>query len=384
MSNRRKIEISPAVNVFATVAKAKKVAERATKKGLSGGFTVSTETELLPGRYPTEPPREVTYLIIEGEPASYAGWTFVAKAEWVNGLPVVTGSPWYDGEPVERETLVEGGCDHCKTSRQRKSVIIVEKDGARKQVGKQCLADYLGHEAPVTWFSDSDPFAGFGGYSGGGVQFSSLIGDLTWAAAIVRAKGFVPTSDYNRTPTKQLVSLAKSPCPSNWAGEKDWKELQGLINRETDGVTAEAILAYALTLKGNSDYTQNVKAVVSAESGYYNPKYLGLVVSLAGGYARETEKQARAAAAPVVEAEFGAVGEKITVTLTAISSQAFETQYGTSYANIFTGEGYRFKWFTATRWFEEGEEVTVKATIKGYDEWRGSKSTLLTRCKELV
>ena len=157
-----------------------------------------------------------------------------------------------------------------------------------------------------------------------------------------------------------------------------------MINRETDGVTAEAILAYALTLKGNSDYTQNVKAVVSAESGYYNPKYLGLVVSLAGGYARETEKQAREAAAPVVEAEFGAVGEKITVTLTAISSQAFETEWGTSYANIFTGEGYRFKWFTATRWFEEGEEVTVKATIKGYDEWQGSKSTLLTRCKELV
>jgi len=390
MSNRREIALSPDINVAATIAKANKVAARAANKGLSGGFAVTIETKMVPGKNlmgfedASLPPRQVKYLIIEGAPAAYEGWAFVAKAEWVNGLPVITGSPWYEGEPVDRASLVEGGCDHCGVSRQRKSVIIVEKDGARKQVGKQCLKDYLGHEAPVSWFSDRDPFAEFGGYEGGGVEFFSLISDLTWAAAIVRVKGFVPASHYDRRTTKALVSIATGKRPTDWAAAAEWDEVQALIDWEADGATAEAILAFARTLEGDTDYIQNVKAVVGTDSVYYDPKYRGLVVSLAGVYARDVEKKAREAADPVVEAEFGKVGEKVTVTLTAVSSRAFDSGFGTTYANTFTGEGHRFKWVTGTRSFETGEKVTMKGTIKGYDEWDGRKFTVLTRCKEVA
>jgi len=67
-----------------------------------------------------------------------------------------------------------------------------------------------------------------------------------------------------------------------------------------------------------------------------------------------------------------------------VSSTAFETDYGLTYANTFTGEGHRFKWLTGTRSFEEGETITLKGTIKKYDEWNDKVFTVLTRCKEVA
>jgi hypothetical protein len=376
----REIQIDPSLNLTDVFRKAEKLAARAVKKGLSGGFKVTTETRIKTSQ--TGEVFEVSYLIIEGEPVKFNGWTFVGVVEWVNDQPVVTGSPYYEGASVDRSVLVKGGCDHCGFSRQRKSVIVVENEaGERKQVGKQCVKDYLGTELAVSWFDTKDPFAEFSGFSGSGVQYYSFSAALTWAATIVRVKGFVPSRDDERTTTVSLVRLALGQRPSNYYGGKDWDELQELP-KPSDAVTGAEILKFAKNLTGDSDYVQNVKAVIGETSEFFNPKFLGLVVSLAGGYAREVVKAAEEIADPVVEGEFGSVGERITVTLKAVSSTAFETQYGTTFANIFTGEGYRFKWLTGTRSFEAGDVVTVKATIKGYDEYKGRKFTVLTRCKD--
>lgn len=382
MSNRCEYLLNPLLNVPATVAKAEKLAARAQKKGLAGGFKIFTETrvETLLGQ-----PFERTYLVIEGKPVAYSGWTFVAKVEWVNGQPVVTGSPWYEGPQVDRSTLVQGACDHCGYNRRRTAVVVVENaDGDRKQVGKQCLKDYLGQELTPGWFSEDDTFESLGGYDGNGLALSNLLHTLTWAACVVRTHGFVPARDENRATTKSLVSLALEPRPSNRYRAELWEELQNSLDLPVDNAQAQKILDFARGLEGDSDYVQNVRAVLATEDGFYNPKYDGLVVSLAGVYAREVEKQAREQAAPVVEEEYGKVGERVTVTLTAVSSRAFDSAYGTTYANTFTGEGHRFKWLTGTRSFETGETITVKATIKGYDEWDGRKFTVLTRCKEVT
>ena len=101
--------------------------------------------------------------------------------------------------------------------------------------------------------------------------------------------------------------------------------------------------------------------------------------------AQELVDKAVAKATGAADAEwFGEVGEKISkMTMKLVRKGGFEGRFG--YTNIFTfvdAEGHVFTWFTATdQPFEVGEELFVNGTIKAHDEYKGTKSTVLTRCK---
>ena len=379
---RREIKIDPQLNVAATKDKAEKLAARAIKKGLAGGYTVDIETRIEEG---PEGPVEVRYLVIEGAPARVEGFTFVALVEWIGDQSVVTGSPYYEGQPVDRSTIVKGGCDHCGVNRQRKSVIIVENaEGERKQVGKSCVKDYLGNALALSWFkSAGDVFEEFEGYTGFGSPLEQVSEILSIAACVVRTRGWVSRTNasiLDKTATADLVDFWLGPAPSKQEEYYEWVKLREGYDITIDQPAAQAALEFAKTLPDTSDWALNLKAVVSQD--YFNTqKHLGLVVSLAGVHARSLQKQAEEAADPVVEEPYGTVGEKITVEVKVVSSTAFETDYGLTFANTFTGDGHRFKWLTGTRSFEEGETFTLKGTIKKYDEWNDKVFTVLTRCK---
>ena len=378
---RYEYKLSPALDLATTLAKAQRLADRATKKGLSGGYTVTTETRQETTK---DGVFEVNYLVVEGSPAKYNDYTFVAVAEWVNGNPVVTGSPYYEGAPVDRATLVKGACDHCGVNRSRKSVVIVEtKSGDRKQVGKSCVKDFLGNAFPVSWFAADNPFDEYEGYGGYGTPLESTLYTLTVAASVVRQRGWVSrgNAEYvGKTATADLVAIYTDPNPRSDADRALQKQLREGFDAEVDGAAALAALEFGKTLEPTSDWAQNLQAVIASE--WFNPKYTGLVVSLAGVYVKSLQKQALEAE-PVVEEPYGNVGDKVTLTLKVVSSSAFDTQYGLTYANTFTAEGHRFKWLTRYG-FEPGETVTLKGTIKKFDEWNDKVFTVLTRCKEVA
>lgn len=380
---RRTIKIDPALNVSATLAKAEKIAARAAKKGLSGGYTVAIETDTVDT---PEGRAEVRYLVIDGEPAKFNGYTFVALVEWIGDNSVVTGSPYYEGEPVDRDTLVKGACDHCGTVRARKSVIVVENEaGERKQVGKSCVKDYLGNSLALSWFKTGDPFEEFDGYTGIGTPMHNTHEILLIAASIVRQRGWVSKAnaeEFGKVSTASLVEFVLSPKPQTPADAREWEALHRGIDSTIDGPAAQAAREYGLTMPATSDYAKNLQAVIAED--YFAPKHLGLVVSLAGVHARSLQRAAEEAADPVVEEPFGSVGDRVTIELKVVSSNAFDTDYGITFANTFTGEGHRFKWMTGVRGFVEGETVTLTGTIKKYDEWNDKVFTVLTRCKEAV
>lgn len=379
----RRIKIDPTLNVSMTLAKADKIAARATKKGLSGGYSVAIETETVET---PEGRAEVRYLVIDGEPAKFNGYTFVALVEWIGENAVITGSPYYEGEVVDRDTLVKGACDHCGTVRARKSVIVVENEaGERTQVGKSCVKDYLGNSIALSWFKTGDPFEEFDGYTGIGTPLHNTDEILTIAASIVRQRGWVSKTNaemIGKVSTASVVEFVLGPRPSRAEEAREWEALRKDIDSAIDGAAAEAAREYGKTMPATSEYAQNLQAVIAED--YFDPKHLGLVVSLAGVHARALQKAAEEAAAPVVEEPFGSVGDRVTIELKVVSSTAFDTDYGITFANTFTGEGHRFKWLTGARGFVEGETVTLKGTIKKYDEWNDKVFTVLTRCKEVA
>jgi hypothetical protein len=382
--SQRLIKIDPTLNVHTTLAKAQRLADKAAKKGLAGGYTVTTETRLETNADGSV--YEVNYLVIDGEPAKFNGWTFVALVEWVGDNPVVTGSPTYDGQPVDRDALVKGACDHCGYNRSRKAVVIVENEaGERKQVGKQCVKDYLGNALAVSWFSTKDVFEEFDGYTGYGTKFEWVPQVLAAAASVVRQRGWVSkanASENDKTSTAEFVRLfLRGSEPSNYYELQDYRALHAGWDETVDVPAGRAALEYGRALEANSEWASNLKAVIAED--YFDPKYFNLVVSLAGVHANALRKQAEEQAEDIADAPYGQVGDKVTLTLNTVSCHAFYTQFGTSFANVFTGEGYRFKWLTSARDFDKGETVTLKGTIKKHEEYKGKTYTVLTRCKVL-
>lgn len=80
----------------------------------------------------------------------------------------------------------------------------------------------------------------------------------------------------------------------------------------------------------------------------------------------------------------GEVGERIEETLTVTKAVTLESYYGTSIMHIMENEdGNVFVWITKAKNYPEGKIVTLRGTIKDHKEYKGTKQTILTRCKEI-
>lgn len=86
---------------------------------------------------------------------------------------------------------------------------------------------------------------------------------------------------------------------------------------------------------------------------------------------------------------YGEPKQKITRTVKVKEIYAFETNYTyhgeTSYLYLFEdSENHVFTWKTSAGFgvdLENGTEITIKGTIKEHKEYKGTRQTVLTRCK---
>ena len=113
--------------------------------------------------------------------------------------------------------------------------------------------------------------------------------------------------------------------------------------------------------------------------------------------AEEAERQQREAEWKAQEAErerirrghfFGEVGQKLEIEVTYTGCSSFETVYGwTTVYRFDTADGAHLVWKTGADlggndWYiENGDKITIKATIKDHKEYRGIEQTELTRLK---
>lgn len=80
----------------------------------------------------------------------------------------------------------------------------------------------------------------------------------------------------------------------------------------------------------------------------------------------------------------GNVGDRIEETLTVTKAITLESYYGTSIMHIMEdNSGNVYVWITKAKNYPEGKVVTLRGTIKEHKEYKGTKQTILTRCKEV-
>jgi hypothetical protein len=378
-----------------TLAKIEKINDRAAKKGLSGRLDLKvTEVEVKSKDDLGFEVVEILYDVeFSGEAPKHNGWTFLATLDWdENAGLIVRTAPGVHS--VDRDSLREGACDHCKKERMRRETFLVknEETGEEKQIGRSCIKDFLGWETGISWPStpaDDDEEKEFYGFGGGDRDYSTET-VLAYAWACVKSFGFVRSQDYHATPTVQLVRNAINPGKGR--RDKEFAEAMRPLAAEAKGKAAE-IRAFILSddFSGTSEYVLNLKAI--AKAGHVSSRNFGILVSAPQAWARFNEQTLIRKARSEKPSEWigtapdkdkGIKGSRITFTGMVESIRYIDGLYGSTTLYQVRDElsGVIVKWFASNNALGEntGVRVTFRGTVKEHDEYKGIKSTVLTRC----
>lgn len=337
------------------------------------------------------------------QPVKLAGWSFLATLSHEEGGTVLRVIPGATVPESYREA--KQVCDHCGTNRRRRETFLVQhEDGTLKQVGRQCIADFLGADpARALWVTEfihdlhaSEEGDDFGG--GGSATHFEFTEYLSWVAKTIREDGFVSRAAAKAYAEKAGENGGRISASADAASGLRNTKLYGpkdearKIEWPTEADVAEAAKAIEWARDGLktpgkvlTDYEHNL--VVIANSTVLQPKNFGIAASIIPAFQRvegrlkRRESQHRADADCV---HFGTVGKRQVFKLTVESHRSFESDFGARHLyRLRDEEGNIAVWWTANPpAFEQTPEnrtFYVKATVKAHGDYNGIKQTTLSR-----
>ncbi len=320
-----------------------------------------------------------------------AGWTFVATIQHTEEGNIIR-AVGNQKIPVQYRK-VTNLCEHCNTNRFRKDTYILQNGDAFKQVGRNCLADFFGHDALMyaeraQYLCDIDALGegceddmGFGG--GGGPRYDMLETYLSHVAQCVRMEGWM-----SRRRARELVGAQATAdlAASHLHPSMDFKPMYTHIEPESIAL-AESAIEWASEIEGEdiADYLHNIRII--ARRGVVEYRDMGLGASIVSAYQRHLntlrmkELQARRAE---VATHVGTVGERTRFKLHVEQVITCDGAFGVSMLHIMSDDaGNVFKWFSSSTTLECNSDVLLKGTVKKHDEYKGVKQNLLSRCEEV-
>lgn len=344
--------------------------------------------------------RHITrYIIVEAEgKAIVGGWEYVASLEHTDKGNIIKTAV-NDVEIPDRYYHCKPVCEHCKTSRARKSTYIVRSTytGTYKQVGKSCLCDFT-HGLDVSvisayenLFAELEEAKKFeGGYYKSCIKTEDY---LRYAAETVRHFGYTKKSDCERGTSSRALGYyrLKEGFRVSKMDEAKYKAEMDAVGFDAESDAARELVTNALTWletqEETSNYIHNLKTVCALE--YQNTKNLGILASLFPAYDKDLERQAMLEAQTKIgrmSDYVGEVGERIDVNVAKmVLLTSWECQWGIMERYKITDtDGNVYTWKTSESFkFEHSIEKirTLKGTVKDHTEFRGTKQTELTRCK---
>ena len=378
-------------------------AKRAAKLGRPG-LTLTVGARVV--RYVTLPetaefqarrvPVEYVHVTVEGERPVLAGWEFVAAKEIQgNGESLFRGMPGA-AIPARFQALAYD-CEHCRLNRDRHSVLILRHGatGEHKQVGTTCLADFLAVSTVESYLAyctalnlclcslDDEADADYTPDGGAG----QVVNPLRFFAAVattIRLHGWVSSAAAHNDGQRQSTA-ASVMFTMLGRGLDDATDRRRLFDAMTDDdrAVAETALSWARDQRpADIGYLYNLGVACRQDCvGYDNA---GLVASAIMAYRKQQERAAAALAKPA-GAHVGKVGERsVFRDLTVTARQEFESQFvrgGVTTLIKFTDpDGNLLVWFASgSPDYQQGDKVSLKATVKAHDAFRGQPQTVLTR-----
>jgi hypothetical protein len=289
-------------------------------------------------------------------------------------------------------------CDHCATDRRRSETFIVRADGSDpavpagtyRQVGRQCLADFLGGKSPaaiistIGWpaivrgFADEDNSGSSGGYD----PVFNPTAFLGWTAAVCRILGYVTRKTAEETDCRTTGSLVVYLMTQQFGqGRAEWDRLRAMyLPTDADVAHAKAALAWAIGLTPASDYESSIALVVRQTE--IEGKHAGYLASVIPAHARAIGNRVAQQSGGMVSTHQGAIKDKIEVEITVERVATTRTDFGPRHINTLRhASGACYVWKTGTVALTAGDVLMIAGTIKAHGEYRGELQTELTRCK---
>lgn len=368
----------------------------------------------LPGYHLTGRVLPFHTVAVSGQKPQIDGWEFVAVLEpvqldngkyenFVRSVPGVA-----EQLPVNLRDRI-GDCDHCHTKRSRKETFVLRsifkptaigQTWEHKVVGRQCLKDFTGgHHDPhqlaavaelLFALNDacqqaSDDEDCFGGGSPRQDKCFDLQQVLEWTCTMIQAFGWVSRTKANESydqaaTADHVIGILVRPREK----VQEWEAFRTKHQPTTaDTQRAEAAIEWAASQTGSdNDYLQNVNLV--ARMGYTTRSTFGVAVSIMAAYNRAIE-QAEAAKRTAASEWQGTIGKRQEFTVTVLSIFGSVGEYGTTGIHRLMDEnGNLFTWFASPggTWLTERKQITIAASVKAHDTYKGVKTTIITRVKE--
>jgi hypothetical protein len=393
----------PATNLSALQAKLDEMNRRAVKLGCEPTtLKIVEEFEVERRREHTRIKYMVKYYKVEvvGQSPKLNGWKLLACIErQPSGENLVRTVP---GETVpESYRTTDTHCDHCHTARFRKEVFILKHDdGRHAQVGRSCIADFLGHVSVenicgrAAWeFSLAEEMSEAGDESyGSRVETTVEMMEFVSATAICvrrlgwlsRTKAAEMDTGYGQGPMS-TSGIAWTICTSHDRNTLEMIEESSLFAEERDmEIAAEAIAwARGLGTTGVGDYIYNLGVAVRLDVVTW--KTSGIVASVIAAYLREKERVGELGmkAKRKPSEHVGVVGERQGFAAVTVKSLKYiESQFGVKTLCKFeTTEGNTLIWWCSgnSEWLKEGETLDITGTVKKHNDYKGWLQTELSR-----
>lgn len=324
-------------------------------------------------------------LHLEETLAKFDGWSFAATLQHVEGGNIVRCVP---GMTVPSEYRNCGPkCDHCGYNRNRRDTFVVKHDDGRyTQVGSSCLDDFLGGEEATKVAAQAELLASLASlaetgedYGGGGRSNVTVLSTfLTMTAAIIRKYGWT-----SRSAAREGAATADLVIQALFA----LKNVPEILDE--DRATAEAAEAWAESLtdeclqKQSSDYLHNVRTV--ARGGSVGMREAGIAASIIAAYQRNIMNERRVLKA-MASVHVGTVGKRETFNVTLDNITGYETHFGyTTVVRFVTDTGSILVWKASTdpdlKPEQVGKRFSLTGTVKEHSEYKGTKQTIVQRCK---
>ena len=347
---------------------------------------------------------KILTLEVDSEPIKLAGWTLLGALDRVR--PSTGEEAFTVLRPVPNKTIpVEfrdrDHCDHCDKSIRRKTTYIVEhEDGRIKQVGSNCLKDFLGHDPErILWFKNwfgkiQEKICDEDWCSDKSAIRASLCFDIQKFLEIV---SFCITRDgwlskgkaYEKgidacLATANVVADFYCVEAGIWNRPKEYESPE--IKQEDKDLAKDAIeWAKKIDPETSNEYLYNLH--IASKNSLVEIKQVGIVASLISTYLKELDKEINLKKfAQIKNEHVGEIKKRQEFKVECVSVRCFDTDWGCSaHHKLVTEDNHLLVWFASgsSTWLKEGETYTVKATVKKHDEYQGKKQTLINRVVEI-
>lgn len=327
------------------------------------------------------------------------GWIFVASLEWIPEAKTNLVKRIDNDLEIPTQYLSSTECEHCHSNRARKYTIVIYNEQTKefKQVGKQCVKDYIGADVEdylsyLSLFTSMTQWLNSLPKEGHNKEDSIFKVDDILAQTIeeVNHHGYVSQQTIANWYDRNGYDCEMCPL------EKTSSQVYKIMNKVTGYSSYELVCpSYEVTnetwskvgcvkqfieeLIDSNDYTHNIKAMINTE--YVDNSKLGLIVSAVGYYLRETAARDEAEKESVSE-YIGDIGDKVEFTSRPVVVNSFENDYGVSTLYKFVDDGNVIMWRTG-KYLDPEIEYTIKATVKEHSDFRNVKQTVVTRGKVL-